>query len=255
MLGRTHMGIGAVGAVAATPLILHSQWEPIRQLLDSHSNTIPYVVVSQVVLVGASMVGALIPDLEQSDSLMARKIEVVLGLPVLFIMAALIVLMHQQASLTAWGLVLLLTILFGAFGAAKNTTRILGLGVITAGLLYLGWHKQIPVQATVLLVAWTIGAMFAKHRTFTHSLIGLILFAAGVNLCNHLFNTLHIGMVGPGLIVGYTLHLVADAVAGGVPLLWPWGRRFGIRWVHTGGIVDSIIGGVAFLGFVVLAVV
>jgi hypothetical protein len=252
MMGRTHMAIGAIGAVAATPFMLHLHWEPMRQLLDSNWNTIPHVVVAQAVLVGASMVGALVPDLDQPDALMARKIEVFFGLPVLVITAVLIVLLHHATSLTAWGLAILLTVLFGA---AKNTTRIMGLGVLAAGLLYLGWHKQIPLEAAVLLAVWMIGAALSKHRTFTHSLIGVGLFAAGINMCVHLLNTLHIGMVAPGFILGYVLHLAADAIAGGVPLLWPWGRRLGLRLVQTGGAVDYMIGGLALFGFAALAVV
>ncbi|MCL6446008.1 MAG: metal-dependent hydrolase [Alicyclobacillus sp.] len=252
MMGRTHITTGAIGAVVATPFVLHAHWEPMRQLLDSDWNTIPHAIVTQAVFVGATMVGALVPDLDQPDALMARKIEVFFGLPVLVIAAVLILLLHHGTSLTAWGLTILLTVLFGA---AKNTTRILGLGVLAAGILYLGWHKQIPLEGSILLAIWMVGAAVSKHRTFTHSIIGAGLFASGINLCTHLLNTLHISMIAPGLVLGYVVHLAGDAMAGGVPLLWPWGQRFGVRLIQTGGAVDYMIGGLALFGFAAMAII
>ena len=134
-------------------------------------------MVAQAVLVVAAVVGAIIPDLDQPDSLMARKVEFVGGLPIVAMLVALVVTLHKVTSITAWAVVLIMTMLFGT---ARNITRMVGLGIIGAGLLYLGWHKNIPLTAAFILVLWIVGAMFTKHRTFTHSLPGLILFAVGV---------------------------------------------------------------------------
>ena len=41
MLGRTHMGFGAVGAVAAAPVVLHESWEPMRQLFSDNLGHYP----------------------------------------------------------------------------------------------------------------------------------------------------------------------------------------------------------------------
>lgn len=251
MLGHTHMGIGAVGAVVATPFVLHTHWETMRQFFGDNWHTIPHVIIAEAILVVAAVIGAIIPDLDQQNSLMARKIEFIGAWPILGMLVAAVVAVHKETSPIAWVMVVVMTMLFGA---ARNATRMIGLGLIGAGLLYLGWDKHIPLVAAVVLAVWIVGAMFTKHRTFTHSLPGLILFSVGVWMSLHTFHAIHLDTAAIGLIVGYALHMAADAVAGGVPLFWPWSKRQGVRLVKTGGGMDYLIGGVCAFGFIALAV-
>lgn len=83
MMGRSHMAIGAVGAVAATPLVLHEHWESLRDLLTHPWASMPHIVVVQAAFVAATVVGALVPDLDQQDAKLTYTIEIVFGLPVL----------------------------------------------------------------------------------------------------------------------------------------------------------------------------
>jgi inner membrane protein len=200
-------------------------------------------------------------DLDQQDSLAARKVERLGGIPIFVAIVALVLFLHQQTSLIAWVMAILVAFVFGT---QRNTMRRVGLGVIGAGLLYAGVSDTIPLIGAFTLTAWLLGAMFTKHRTFTHSLSGLLVFAVGVitamqgvELVRWLTHY-HVGVIATvapaGFLLGYILHMTADAPAGGIPLFWPWGKRFGGRLVKTGGGWDHLIGGIALLGFVALAI-
>ncbi|ACV60021.1 metal-dependent hydrolase [Alicyclobacillus vulcanalis] len=252
MMGRSHMAIGAVGAVAATPLVLHERWESLRDLLTHPWASMPHIVVVQAAFVAATVVGALVPDLDQQDAKLTYTIEIVFGLPVLALAIVVMVLMHWATSLTAWGIALLLMFIFGA---AHNVTRMLGLGALATILLDLAYHHRMPMEAAVLLAAWMVATMPAKHRTFTHSLLGLAVFGAGCYLSEPALSHLHLGVAAYGLILGYVLHMAADFIAGGVPLLWPWGKRQGVHLVKSFSAVDYLIGGIGIFTFVGLALV
>jgi inner membrane protein len=82
----------------------------------------------------------------------------------------------------------------------------------------------------------------AGHRTIMHSLLGLVLvalFAIGLECVviyslglqgyivpADLISTSHLVLVG--MLFGYIMHIVADALTlGGVPLFWPNRKRYG----------------------------
>ncbi len=77
-----------------------------------------------------------------------------------------------------------------------------------------------------------------SHRGVTHSLI-----AAAAAL-------LIAGMVpvewrpyAIAAALGYSSHIVLDGLTvTGVPLLWPWGRRFRIGYMRTGGLSERLFG-------------
>ncbi|MHB8295375.1 MAG: metal-dependent hydrolase [Acidimicrobiales bacterium] len=49
--------------------------------------------------------------------------------------------------------------------------------------------------------------------------------------------------------IGMSSHLLTDALThGGVPLLWPWKRRFGLALVRTGHIGESALDGLMAVG-------
>ena len=251
MLGRTHMGIGAIAAVAATPFILGTRWETLRRLGDGNWGHLPHMLVAQAVLVAAAVVGSLLPDLDQSDSTMSHKIEVIGQGVIMAMLACAVLILHLQTSVTAWVTAILLGWLVGA---RNNVARKVGLALPGAGILYLAWDKEISLLAAGCLVAWVVGAMLTRHRTFTHSLLGLGLFAVGIHGSFHGLTLIHARDAAVGLMLGYALHLVADGVAGGVPLLWPWGQRFGVRLVKTGGGLDHFLSGITMFGFIALAI-
>ncbi len=89
------------------------------------------------------------------------------------------------------------------------------------------------------------------HRTLTHSLVGVLLFALPVWLFLGDFPNLSLA-----LVVGYASHVFADALnTRGVPLLWPLGRPFRIvpgGGVRSGGAVEVAVA-LAVLAFALYA--
>jgi membrane-bound metal-dependent hydrolase YbcI (DUF457 family) len=249
------MAIGAVASVAATPLILHAPWDTLRQVTHGFpSHGIPGTVAAQVLLAVTAIAGSLLPDLDQRNSLAARKVER-LGQVVMFVlMTALLFFMHWQTHWTLWGLVFIISFIVGS---NSDITRQIGLAIVGVGLLYLGIRGTLPMVGTLLLAAWAVGAMFTEHRTFTHSLLGAALFISGgfvvLNALGHVHG-IPLSIASWGLAVGYVMHLVADGVAGGVPLLWPWNERQGVRLVNTGSAMDHVLGIVATAAFLVSAI-
>jgi len=77
------------------------------------------------------------------------------------------------------------------------------------------------------------------HRTLTHSLVGVLIFALPVWLFLGSFPNLSLA-----LVVGYASHVLADALnTRGVPLLWPLGRPFRLLpgGVRSGGAVEVAV--------------
>ena len=77
------------------------------------------------------------------------------------------------------------------------------------------------------------------HRTLTHSLLGVALFAALVLPLAPLLP----GLYG-ALLAGYASHLVADALnTPGVPLLWPvkWRLRLLPGGMRSGGVAEFVV--------------
>lgn len=84
------------------------------------------------------------------------------------------------------------------------------------------------------------------HRTLTHSLLGVLIFAVMISPLAPL--------VAPGfyaaLLIGYVSHLFADALnKRGVPLLWPMGTPFKILpgGVRSGGRAEFVVAVVTIL--------
>jgi membrane-bound metal-dependent hydrolase YbcI (DUF457 family) len=248
MLGRTHIAIGVTAAAAIAPIALSTHWVTLRGLTNGHLALIPHTVVAEATLVVGAVVGSLMPDLEERNSLMSHKVERIGQLVITATLIALVILLHLQTSIGAWAFVTVFSLLSGA---RSNMSRMVGLAVLGAGLLFASITGYLPLAGGILLAAWIAGAMFTPHRTFTHSLLGIAMLATGTAIALTHF---HIGIVAYGIIIGYAFHMIADAVAGGVPLLWPWPQRQGVRLVQTGSAWDHMIGGLAALAFIGFAV-
>ena len=90
------------------------------------------------------------------------------------------------------------------------------------------------LRTTSFVLVRTVG-----HRTLTHSLVGILLFALPVWLLLGFFPNLTLA-----LVVGYASHVLADALnTRGVPLLWPLGKPFRLvpGGVRSGGAVEVAV--------------
>ncbi len=71
-------------------------------------------------------------------------------------------------------------------------------------------------------------ALLVGHRGLTHSALAVVAGIVVLRLAG-------LGGWQAPLVVGYLSHLAADLVTvGGIPLLWPWRRRFGLGWFRSG---------------------
>jgi inner membrane protein len=93
-------------------------------------------------------------------------------------------------------------------------------------------------RTTSFVLVRTVG-----HRTMTHSLVGVLLFALPVWLFLGRFPNLALA-----LVAGYASHVFADALnTRGVPLFWPVGKPFRLLpgGVRSGGAVEVAVALVA----------
>ena len=101
------------------------------------------------------------------------------------------------------------------------------------------------LRTTSFLLVRTVG-----HRTLTHSLVGVLIFALPIWLFLGGFPNLAFA-----LVVGYASHVLADALnTRGVPLLWPLGKPFRLvpGGVRSGGAVEVAVA-LATLAFALYA--
>lgn len=117
------------------------------------------------------------------------------------------------------------------------------------GLAVLFWIVRDWPLWTLLAGIYALCVAFADHRGVSHSLLAYIYVVWGAYLASP--------MIAPAVAVGYGSHLLADAVTvGGIPLFWPWSKRFGLRnlglGIATGGWVDRWTERVALVGTCVI---
>lgn len=158
-------------------------------------------IENQVILILAAAVGSLIPDLDHPRSKINQR--VLLFKNKLFKMITY--------SLMGVGLIYLDTILNGP---ENRTLRLLGLILILVGL--------------------------SRHRGFTHSLFGLVLFSGIVYIGTLNYNQ-YAAFVG--FVIGYVSHLVLDLITvQGIELLYPYDKNIKIPLgIKTNGMVENLI--------------
>lgn len=105
-----------------------------------------------------------------------------------------------------------------------------------------GQTHQPIVQASLLALLTQTAALLPdldlklhiKHRTVTHSLFALCLISLTTWRVYAPFL--------PYISFGYASHLVLDFLTvWGIPILWPWSRRFRLMKISTGGKIDSLV--------------
>lgn len=239
MLGRTHMAIGALGAALAVPILLH---DANAHSMLVHSGRGVLTSVEQITAgIVAGALGGILPDLDQKDALMSRRVERVGQAATLIALLALLLTLHLWVQPVAWlaALILYLAVISHAEWMRKASLLLLAFGTVCWGTSHRSW-----LEVAVLAAIWMAMTAFSAHRTFTHSLIGLGL--AGVALMQAGAH-IHLPWLAETAVLGYVLHLAADAIAGGIPLLWPYKARQGLKLVKTGGFRDHLIGGACAL--------
>lgn len=107
-------------------------------------------------------------------------------------------------------------------------------------------HPRSWLGRRLLFISAPLSALIG-HRGLTHSLLAMS--AAAIVLA--LWPQLGGSFLVSAFLVGYLTHLVADLVTNsGIPLLWPWPRRFSIPLANTGGPSEYIIvSGLAMTGW------
>ena len=233
LLGRTHAAIGALGATIAVPLILKKP--ELSVSLVPHASNFKSLE-TMVLAIALGMLGGLMPDLDQKNALISRRLEWV-GKAATIVLAFVILyasgLAKSVTGLGAFVVVILLLI------SQTEWMRRITLLMLACGAGWMGLTLKEPLIAGVSLAVWLCLAAFTAHRTFTHSLLGIAMIgiaAIGIGRHEHMVPFLWI------FITGYALHMIADVISGGIPLLWPYRKRFGVALVKTAGMLDRMIG-------------
>lgn len=91
-------------------------------------------------------------------------------------------------------------------------------------------HK---VYILFISLIWFIFAKFSKHRTFTHSILGMLIFSIPFYFTNYFI----------AVLIGYSSHIIADIVTKrGVLLLYPFNKKvISLRLINTNSIIESLL--------------
>lgn len=110
--------------------------------------------------------------------------------------------------------------------------------------LGLAYASHQPIVTAALLGLLTQAAavlpdidlkLHIKHRTVTHSLLALLLVSLGAWYV--------MPLLLPYVASGYGSHLVLDFLTvWGIPILWPYSKRFRLMRISTGGRIDGLVG-------------
>lgn len=104
--------------------------------------------------------------------------------------------------------------------------------------------KQMYPELIILLIALVIGK-WSSHRTFTHSLIGLIAYSVPIYILLGSIN------LYKWFLVGYIAHIIADLLnRKEVKILYPLKGGVCLRICSSDGIVDKLLF-VAFMGITI----
>jgi membrane-bound metal-dependent hydrolase YbcI (DUF457 family) len=203
MLGRSHTLVGAVGWLAVAPPVAAVLARPL-----SARET-----VAGAVLCGGA---ALLPDIDHPSSTVART----LG-PVTRVMAAGVAKVsggHRHATHSLLGCTV--------FGVAAAVLVQWPVGVFAAFLLCAAWFLRL------------LGPHSLDDAVFG---CGEIVVAAVVALVAAHYLPGSTWMVC-AITAGAVLHLAGDLVTkGGLPLLWPWERRFSLGLFRAGAAVERLV--------------
>lgn len=92
-------------------------------------------------------------------------------------------------------------------------------------------HGKSKISKKVPILSWFVSKVFG-HRKFFHSPLIVII----------LWLLLHSSFIGRAFVFGFIGHLVQDFLTrGGIPLLYPYKKRFSLPLAKTGGFMEILI--------------
>ncbi len=250
MLGKTHMATGLLASIVTLPMVdtVHLK---VWFSQASRGNFVNLEIAA--LWIGLGVVGSILPDLDEFHSIGTRKVEAVVRTILLLFF---LFLTEQHGRFNTLSLIVLIVgvlTLMGGEIARKISMLMLALGCIVLLIMDAKYGTNF-LSGMVLLTVWSIITAFVAHRTFTHSLLGLLVLGAGLGMA---LTPLHLLLLTYAVVIGYIVHLLADAVSGGVPVFWPLrlGKhtRLGIRLVKSGSAMDHTVGLASLILTVVLA--
>lgn len=115
--------------------------------------------------------------------------------------------------------------------------------------LKLNYKPTVDMEyGAIAIMACVIFSKFTKHRSFSHSILGLILFYIGVRMSIGEEMSLYFG-------VGFISHILSDLITNnGVELIYPAKKKISLKLVKSGSKLDYIIGTASFVLFVYLVI-
>lgn len=104
------------------------------------------------------------------------------------------------------------------------------------------------IEYGIIVVASCVAfSKLTKHRSFSHSILGLILFYIGFRML--------IGEMSSYFAIGFISHILADLITNnGVELMYPMKSKVTLKLVKSGSKLDHIIGIASFVLFVYITI-
>lgn len=101
--------------------------------------------------------------------------------------------------------------------------------IIIISLLMITYNKYVLLFSLI----WCILAKISIHRTFTHSILGLILFCIPFLTSDLLIP----------VFIGYCSHLISDMfTVEGITIFYPFNKnRFGIKFIKVGSTIEFVL--------------
>lgn len=228
MMARTHVPIG----IATTLLVL-----PVQSVTDA------------VIKIGAATIASLIIDADHESSKSNYRLLQTTGALIKGLLCLVVAYLAYKSGISlkdpetlyyAIGILLVLAI-------PKKYIRFITYGVLAIWMI---WKAQSSPDYLWIIYLAPVAIMLAasKHRSVTHSFIGMALMV----LAAYMSGLKIVGEVSfaYAFAIGYFAHMAADFFTDkGLPLLWPNERRFKAPLtIETNGMAEKLLEGVASIG-------
>lgn len=205
MTGKTHISIG----LAASATVL------------SISNLAVGNITAGLAI---GTLGALMPDIDTGKSKISYKVRKIM-------------LYSMMAVLTTY---VLMSNFSTQIQMINSFLRSIGLNKIVS---YVPHNLKFSNTGLMIIIACMIFSKVTKHRSFAHSILGLVLFTIGFKLL--------LGNLSLYFAVGFISHMAADVLTNsGIEVFYPIRKKAALKLIHTGSILDHALGGLAFIYFI-----
>lgn len=173
------------------------------------------------------VVASLLPDIDHQGSEMSKLIPIInLAFPHRGVT-------HSVFAVIVFGVLMyLLSDYYQYFSVILGVLSVMGLYFIEKIAT-----KKIFTQKNPLMMFFTPLTTQVIVRLFV-GVMSVFLFLAMILVWNDVYRSEIVTL----LVIGYAAHLLGDWVTrDGIPLLWPFRTRLGLRLFRTGGVVEGII--------------